>query len=150
MPLLGLLVIDEGFQVREYPVVAVWIHDDVIGLTGLTPVLDHISVLPSHLTRLWIHTDEFTVAGGHQQHTVPVGHRREVEFLGQQTFLVAVLGQCVFLSAIDIAVEPLVVGLHPEIFLGVDVEAVDTADDTVFCQLFGGIPHGTLGHWVEQ
>ena len=55
-----------------------------------------------------------------------------------------------FLPAVDIAVEPLVVGLHPEVLLGVDVEAVDTADDTVFCQLLGGIPHGTLGHRVEQ
>ena len=83
MPLLGFLVVDEGFQVREYPVVAVRIHNDVIGLTGLAAMFDHVSVLPSYLTRLWIHTDEFTVAGGHQQQTVPVGHRREVELLGQ-------------------------------------------------------------------
>ena len=66
MPLLRLLVIHKRHQVREHPVVAVRVYDDVIGLAGLPTVFDHVSVFPPHLARLRIHADELTVARCHE------------------------------------------------------------------------------------
>ena len=150
IPLLCLLIIHKRHQIRHHPVVALLIHHDGIGLAGLSSVLDHVSVLPSHLTRLRVHAVKFTVARSHQQGTVPVCHRRDIQLLGQQSVLVAVFCQGVFLSPRNITIESLVVGLHPDIFLGVDIEAVDTTFHTVFRQLSGGVSLTALGLRIEQ
>ena len=55
-----------------------------------------------------------------------------------------------FLPAWNITVETLIVGLHPDVSLGVDVETVDTPDNAIGFKLFGRIPLGTLGDRVEQ
>ena len=55
-----------------------------------------------------------------------------------------------FLPAVDIAVKSLVVGLHPHILFGIDIETVDTTDDTIFRQLLGWVPHRTLGLRIEE
>ena len=149
-PLLGSLVVDEGAHVGHHPVVAVMVDDEVIGIIVLAAMFGHVSVLPFHLARSGIHPDEFTVAGCHEQHAVVVGHRREIEFLGQHPFLVAVFGQRVLPPARHVAVETLVVGLHPDVSLRVDVETVDVADNSVGLELPGRVPLGALGGWVEQ
>ena len=62
MPLLGGLVIDEGSQVGQHPVVALFVDDDVIGLAGFATVFDHVSILPFHLARSRVHANKLTVA----------------------------------------------------------------------------------------
>ena len=95
-------------------------------------MLNHISVLPFHPARLWIHANQLTIARSNEQSAVPVGHRREIELLRQQPVLVPIPGQRVFLPAGNITVKTFVVSLHPDISLRVDVEPINAATYAVY------------------
>ena len=141
---------DELAVVGQHPVIAVFIHITVVSLTGLSAIILHEVVLPQHLTLVAIDGHHIAIAGCDQQFVVPLGKVREVILLIDLVGLVAILDQLVRLFARVIAIESLIVGLDPETFLRVDIEAVDTALNAPFREDGGWVAIHLLGNRIKH
>ena len=150
IPLLILLVVHIHLTARDHPVVAVFIHIAVVGLTGGTAMLAHEIILEQDLALIAIDDHDITIGRGHEQFIVPLGKAREVVLLGNLVLLVAILDELVGFLAGVIAIQTLVVGLDPETFLRVDIQAVDITLDAPFGQDKLGVAGDLLGEGIEH
>ena len=150
IPLLLLLTIDVVGLGRLYPIVAAVIDIESVGIVLTAAMLTDITILPHHLAALAVDSRQFTIAGGDNQQILILAEGVEPELLGEQIFVVAVLDQRLLLGLGVVAIEAVVVGLHPQILLGVDIDTVDTALDADFREYRRRIAGDSLGIGVED
>ena len=129
MPAFSLLVIDKQMS-RDDPDVFATIHIDIISLVGLATIVLDETVFPHHLTLVTIEGHDHTVAGDDEHLVATIAKRRQPELLGNLIITITVFDQGQLLCLRIITIHTLIVSLHPETFLRIDEETVDTTLDT--------------------
>ena len=116
----------------------------------MSAVVLHKVISPYHFALIAIDSYDVTIARCHKQLVVPLGKVREVVLLVYLVGLVAVLYQGTGLLSWVVAVQSLVVGLHPEALLRVDIETVYTALNAPLIQYGCRVSRHLFGHGVKH
>ena len=135
---------------RQHPVVMEIVNLDQIGSLLGTAMRMDIVVAPGHPALLTVHSHQLTVAGYQDQQVLILRKRRSPELLGELTFTVAILGQGLLLRLRIIVVKALVIGLHIQVLLRVDIDTVNTAFDTDLAQDRRWVTHRLLRLGIEH
>ena len=93
---------------------------------------------------------QVTITRCYHELFAPLSVRGQPELLGEFLLGIAVFDECVFLILGVIAIHAFVIGLHPHVLTGVNIESVDTALDAPLGQLRRRITVHTLRHRVED
>ena len=150
IPFLLFLTIDIARDRCQHPEVAAIVNIQIIGAFLLSAVLAHVGIFPHHLSLRAVNSHQVAVTGRHDEQVVIFCKRREPELVGELIRSVAVLDECTLLRLGVIAVETVGIGLHPQVLLRIDIDAVDTARDAQLGQHRRRIAHRFLRHRVEE
>ena len=150
IPLLLLLVVHITLTIGKDKEVAVVVDNRPVLRILITPAALHVVVFPNHAPLAAIDTHQFTITRSYYQQTVIFSKRGEPEVFGELVFIIAVLDQRLLLRLGIIAIEAVVVVLHPEILLRVDIDTVNTARDADFGEFGRRIAYSALRLRVEN
>ena len=135
---------------RQHPVVLEIVKLHQIGSLLGTAMLMDIVVAPGHPALLAVNSHQLTVAGNHNQQVLILRKRRDPELLRELTLTISILGQGFLLRLRIIVVKTLVIGLHIQVLLRVDIDTVDTTFDTNLAQDGRWVTHHLLRLGVKH
>ena len=141
IPLILLLMMDISSVRRHHPSIIIVINIQLIGSLLCATMLRDMLVSPYDPTFLAIRRQQLSVAGDHHQKSVILGKRGNPEFLRKLILRIAVLRQGLQLGLRIIEIKTVIVSLHPEILVLVDINTVQTALDTHLGEQGRGCAH---------
>ena len=150
MPAFFFLVVHKDTGSSHHPEIFFLIGVDIIGLTGFAAVLLHIVVLLDHLPAFAVENHQFTIAGCDEHLTIPFAKEGHPELLGHLVLAIAIFNERQLLGLRVNTIDTVIVGLHPEILLGIDIKSVNTTLDAPFLEFGHRVTVDLLGHRVED
>ena len=148
-PLAVLVYAHIGIVFCRHPDVTVVVHTQVVLLVLRRAVVTHPLVVIHLLTLLTVETNQFAVRRNHHHTVVTGGIGREIIRGIQLVITVAEVKVGDLLSIGVIIVKSLIVELHPEILLRVDIQLLDTFIETeIFLEFLRGVTFKLFRHGV--